>query len=292
MVPSFRSMNRRFTWTRAAVALAALVLVAYLGAVVWLIANETELVFGTRNALPEQNPSSPVEQIEQVAVPGAAGPLSRAWLMPARAGSASGPWVIFLHGNGVKISSRLNVGHYERLRALGLNVMAPEYRGFAGLPGLPTETSVAEDARRAYDYLRVKKHVDSKRIVIYGWSLGSAVAVTLASQVDEGAVILEGAPASIAAIGQQRYPIFPVRMIIRNPFESILRVGAIHAPLLFLHSPEDVVIPIAEGRKLFDAARPPKQFVEVTGGHGYASEKDPSFFPAVQSFLRAQHLLP
>ena len=85
---------------------------------------------------------------------------------------------------------------------------------------------------------------------------------------------------------------FPVRLIIRNPFESIARVGAIRAPMLFLHSPEDTVIPIAEGRKLFDAAAPPKQFVEVAGGHVYASEKDPAFFPAVQTFLRGQRLLP
>jgi fermentation-respiration switch protein FrsA (DUF1100 family) len=85
---------------------------------------------------------------------------------------------------------------------------------------------------------------------------------------------------------------FPIRLLIRNPFESVLRIGAIHAPLLVLHSTEDVVIPIAEGRKLFDAALPPKEFVEVAGGHVYASEKDPAFFPAIQSFLRAQHLLP
>jgi fermentation-respiration switch protein FrsA (DUF1100 family) len=283
-------MSRRFTWQRALVTLVALAVVAYAGAIVFLITHETELVFGTRAALPEQRPSSPFEQIDQVPVNG--GIVPRAWLLPAATGGVSAPWVLFLHGNGVKISSRLNVGHYERLRALGLNVMAPEYRGFAGLPGTPTESGVAEDARHAYEYLRAEKHVDPKRIVIYGWSLGSAVAVTLASQEEVGAVILEGAPASIVAIGQQRYPLFPVRMIIHNPFESIVRVGAIHAPLLFLHSPEDDVIPIAEGRKLFDAARPPKQFVEVIGGHGYAAEKDPAFFPAVESFLRAQHVLP
>ena len=128
--------------------------------------------------------------------------------------------------------------------------------------------------------------------MIYGWSLGSAVAVTLASRVDEGAVVLEGAPASVVAIGEQRYPMFPVRWIIRNPFESILRVRAIGSPMLFLHSPEDIVIPIAEGRRLFDAAASPKEFVEVSGGHVYASEKDPNFFPAIRTFLRGQHLLP
>jgi pimeloyl-ACP methyl ester carboxylesterase len=220
-------------------------------------------------------------------------PNARAWLMPASAADADAkPWVIFLHGNDSNIASRMNIFHYERLRALGLNVIAPEYRGFGGLAGIPTEAGVAEDARRWYDYLIEKRHVDRTRVIIYGWSLGSAIAVTLASRVDEAAVVLEGAPASVVAIGQQRYPIFPVRSIIRNPFESIHRVGAIHAPMLFLHSPEDVVIPFAEGRKLFDAAPEPKQFVEVTGGHVYASETDPNFFPAIATFLRAQRLLP
>jgi pimeloyl-ACP methyl ester carboxylesterase len=118
------------------------------------------------------------------------------------------------------------------------------------------------------------------------------VAVSLASDAEEAAVILEGAPASIVDIGAQRYPFFPIRWLIRNPFESIARIARVGSPLLFLHSPEDTVIPIAEGRRLFEAAPPPKQFVEVTGGHVYASERDPRFFSAVAGFLRANRLLP
>jgi pimeloyl-ACP methyl ester carboxylesterase len=280
MVPSFTAMKRtRLTLGRALGALLALLVVAYLGAIVWLIANETQLLFRAVPDLGDRRPSFPYEQVES----------PRAWVMPAPGAAA---WVIFLHGNDANIASRLNIVHYERLHALGLNVLAPEYRGFGGVAGVPSESGLAEDARHAYDYLRDTKHVNPQHIVIYGWSLGSAVAVNLASHVDEGAVVLEGAPASIVAIGQQRYPIFPVRLLIRNPFESILMVGRIHAPMLFLHSPEDVVVPIGEGRKLFDAATAPKQFVEVAGGHVYASEKDPRFFPTVQSFLRAQRLLP
>ena len=68
-------------------------------------------------------------------------------------------------------------------------------------------------------------------------------------------MILEGAPASIVDIGQQRYPFFPIRLIMRNPFDSIRRVGRIRSPMLFLHSTDDAVVPISEGRRLFDAAR-------------------------------------
>ncbi len=268
----------------------SLTVVGYLGAIVWLVANETRLVFRANAPVDTRRPSPPYEQVEEPA--GGAAPLHRAWLMPAAQAPNAGVWVIFLHGNDANLASRMNLLHCERLRALGVNVLAPEYRGFGGVSGVPSETGLTEDARHWYDYLRSQKHVDARHVVIYGWSLGSAVAVTLASGVDEAAVILEGAPASIVAIGQRQYPIFPVRLLIRNPFESINRVGAIRAPKLFLHSPEDIVVPIGEGRKLFDAATAPKQFVEVTGGHVYASEKDPAFFPAIGTFLRAQHLLP
>jgi pimeloyl-ACP methyl ester carboxylesterase len=269
-----------------------LAVVAYLGAIVYLVASETRLVFAAVTTVGDRRPSQPFEQLDRATGDAGEPPYARAWVLPAGGTAGPAPWVIFLHGNDSNIGSRLNIFHCERLRALGLNVIAPEYRGFGGLGGQPTEAGLAEDARRWYDYLRNEKRVDPRQIVIYGWSLGSGVAVNLASHVDEGAVVLEGAPASLVAIGQQRYPMFPIRLIIRNSFESILKIGAVRAPILFLHSPEDVIIPIGEGRRLFDAARQPKQFVEVTGGHVYASEKDPRFFPTVQSFLRAQHLLP
>jgi pimeloyl-ACP methyl ester carboxylesterase len=282
---------RRFTITRALGTFASAVAIAYLGATAWLAANETRLVFRADLPFGALRPAQPFEQIDRT--PDDGGPsVARAWLLPAPAPAEERPWVLVLHGNSSNLASRMNVLHDERLRGLGVNVIAPEYRGFAGLSGVPTERGLGEDARYWYDFLRKDRHVDPRQIVIYGWSLGSAVAVTLASHVEEAAVVLEGAPASVVAIGEQRYPIFPVRLIIRNPFESILRVGAIHAPMLFLHSPEDEIIPIAEGRKLFAAATAPKQFVEVSGGHIYASEKDPRFFPIVQSFLRAQRLVP
>ena len=130
------------------------------------------------------------------------------------------------------------------------------------------------------------------RLVIYGWSLGSAVAVELASEVEEAAVILEGAPASLVDIGQKRYPFFPVRLLMRNPFESIRRIDRIRAPLLFLHSPEDSVIPIAEGRRLYEAARGEKTFVEVRGGHVDATNVDTKrFYGAIRAFLAAHHLI-
>ena len=97
------------------------------------------------------------------------------------------------------------------------------------------------------------------------------------------AVVLEGAPDSIAAIGQERYPFFPVRMLIRNPFDSILKIDRVRAPKLFLHSPDDAIVPIADGRKLFDAAPQPKQWTEVTWRTHPCERDRPEFLPGDRS---------
>jgi uncharacterized protein len=279
---------RWLTLRRAIFVLVGVCVLSYLGAILYLVTQETRLVFQAGRPLAESRPSFPYEQID---LPRPDRARQFAWVMK-QSDPDSSPWLLFLHGNASTIASRMNILHYTELRAFGLNVIAPEYRGYAGLDGVPSESSLIADATAAYEFMRSRAHVPANRIVIYGWSLGSAAAVTLASKVPEAAVILEGAPASVVAIGQQRYPLLPVRLIMRNPFESIRRIGMIKAPLLFLHSPEDTVIPILEGRRLYDAAPEPKTFVEVRGGHIYASEVDRrTFFDAIRSFLATNHLL-
>jgi len=268
---------------RALFVLVVLAAVLYVGAIVWLVANETRLVFVADQPLGQLRPSAPFEEI---AVPGPSGLRQLIWVMRSPSEPATRPWLFFLHGNASTVASRLNILHYERLRRLGFNVVAPEYRGYGGMEGVPTEAGVESDARAAFETFRERFHLDPRRVVIYGWSLGSAVAVDLAGHVQPAAVILEGAPASIVAIGQQRYPIFPVRLIMRNPFESILKIHSVTSPKLFLHSHDDEIVPIEEGRRLFDAAPPPKKWVELTaGGHVHAVEQDRAFFAHVESFL-------
>lgn len=244
------------------------------------------MVFEHGGPLGPLRPATPFEQVE---LPRADGVRQIAWLM--RQADAEAPWVLYLHGNSSTVAGRANILRYEGLRGVGLNLAAPEYRGFGGVPGQPSEASVTEDARQGYRYLRETLGVPASRIIIFGWSLGSAVAVNLAADVPSAAVVLEGAPASLVAIGARRYPWMPIRMIMRNPFESIHKVRRISAPMLFLHSPEDQIIPIAEGRKLFEAAPGPKQFVEVRGGHIDPAAVDAHvYFKAVRTFLAAHGL--
>ena len=293
--PKYRGPERRLQprWrprpVRVLIALLVIAAVGYAAAVMYLITQETRLVFEAGHTLSDGRPAFPYEQID---LPRADGARQFAWIMRTRP-TDEGTWVLFLHGNAATIASRVNIAHYTELRSLGLNVLAPEYRGFSGLEGVPTEDVLAADARAAYDYLRTVRHVAPSRLVIYGWSLGSAVAVRLASEVEQAALILEGAPASLVDIGQQRYPFFPMRLLMRNRFESIRRIDRIQAPILFLHSPEDAVIPIAEGRRLFDAARAEKTFVEVHGGHVDATNADTKhFYAAIRTLLSSHHLIP
>jgi fermentation-respiration switch protein FrsA (DUF1100 family) len=256
--------------------------------VLYLITQETRLVFQAGQTLGTGRPSFPYEQID---IPRADGARQFGWVMRS-AGSDEGTWVLFLHGNAATIAAKVNIAHYSELRNLGVNVLAPEYHGFGGLSGVPTETALAADARAAYDYLRTARQVAPSHLVIYGWSLGSAVAVALASEVEEAAVILEGAPASLVDISRQRYPLFPVRLLMRNRFDSIEKINRIKAPMLFLHSPEDAVIPIAEGRRLYEAARGEKTFVEVRGGHVDATTVDTKhFYAAIRTFLAGHQLI-
>jgi fermentation-respiration switch protein FrsA (DUF1100 family) len=279
--PAGRPRAPRRLARRIAIGLVLLVVAAYAAAVVHLMVSETELIFRTAAARADTQPPFPYTRID---VPRGDGAAQFGWRIAAP--SAADTWVLYLHGNASTVASRMNVKHCARLRELGLNVFAPEYRGYNGLGGVPTEASVAADARAAYDYLRTVERIPAERLVIFGWSLGAAIAVDLASRVEARAVILEGAPDSIVEIGQERYPLFPIRLIIRNPFNVVERVGGIRAPLLFLHSPEDTVIPFKNGRRLFDAAPSPKTFVEVRGGHIESSEIDRDvFYGAIARFL-------
>lgn len=274
---------------RILLTIAVLAAVGYSAAVGYLMTQETRLVFAAGRPLAETRPSGPFERVD----------IQRddrlrqfGWALKNTEHGDTAPWLLYLHGNRATVASRVNIVRYEQLRALGLSVFSPEYRGFGGLDGVPTEASVSADARYGYEYLRKRLGIPPERIVIYGWSLGSAVAVNVASDVPSAAVILEGAPASLVAIGERQYPWMPIRFVMRNPFESILKIKKIKAPMLFLHSPTDTVIPIEEGRRLYDAAAAPKQFVEISGGHIRAAEEDSArMFSAIREFLQGAGLL-
>jgi uncharacterized protein len=266
--------------------LLVLVAIGYTVGVLSLVNQETTLVLEAGRTLGELRPPFPYTQID---IPRKDGARQFAWIVQAPDRADAAVWLLYLHGNASTIASSVNIAHYREFRQLGLNTLAPEYRGFAGLDGTPTENSLNLDARAAYDYLRAVQHVAPDRIVFFGWSLGSAVAIDLALNVEDAGLILEGAPASQAGLSQRRYPLFPVHLLMRNLFDSRSKIDRIQSPMLFLHGSDDEVVPIAEGRQLFDAARGDKRFVEIHGGgHVNLADVDPKTFSgAIRQFLDA-----
>jgi fermentation-respiration switch protein FrsA (DUF1100 family) len=206
------------------------------------------------------------------------------WVMPS---AASNPyWLLICHGNAGNLSQFDRPVHYAGLSRLGLHLFAFDYRGYGESEGSASEPGLYRDADAAYRYLRQERGVPADRIVVFGHSLGSAVAIDLVSRVPTAGLIVEGALTSAVHRGQELYPFIPVRWMVRNRFSSIDKVPGITVPKLFLHATRDEVIPLAHGRRLFAAAGEPKTFVELEGGHGDAFDADSArYFGSIANFL-------
>ncbi|MEP6966254.1 MAG: alpha/beta fold hydrolase, partial [Polaromonas sp.] len=155
----------------------------------------------------------------------------------------------------------------RRMQQLGFSVLAIDYRGFGkSSPDLPSETGANEDVRAAWDWLAAK--YPGRPRYIFGHSLGGALAIELASRVDdEAGTIVEGTFTSIADVfDTMKWGWLPLRPLITQRFDSIDKVGHLGAPLLVVHGTSDSQIPPALGRKLYEAAPGPKAFVLVEGG--------------------------
>ena len=140
----------------------------------------------------------------------------------------------------------------------GLQVLLIDYRGYGGNPGTPTEKGLAADSRAARAYLAGRSDVDRSRIVYFGESLGTAVAVDLAAEHPPAAIILRSPFTSMADVGQRHYPFLPVRLLLRDRFASIDQIQRVRAPLLVIAGGRDRIVPIENSRRLYDAAAAPK----------------------------------
>ena len=207
-----------------------------------------------------------------------------AWVIPAQAPSSL--WLLVCHGNAGNLSEFDRPVHYAGLRQLGLNLLAFDYRGYGESEGVPSEAGLYRDADAAYRYLTNERGIPASQIIIFGHSLGSAVAVDLASRVPASGLIVEGGFTSATDRGQEIYPYIPVRWIAASRFSSLDKIGRVPMPKLFLHATEDEVIPLAHGRRLYDVASPPKTFIELRGGHGDAFDVDSAtYFGSIKRFI-------
>lgn len=183
-----------------------------------------------------------------------------AWHVPPR---GDRPVMLYFHGNGGALN--LRVDRFKWLTADGDGLVALSYRGYGGSSGRPSEQGLINDALAAYDF--AVSRYPARRIVLWGESLGSAVAVALAAQREVGGLILDAPFTSAADVGAAAYPFAPVRWLIKDAFRSDRRIGKVKAPVLVLHGERDRVVPIRFGERLFALANEPKRMVRLPQGN-------------------------
>jgi fermentation-respiration switch protein FrsA (DUF1100 family) len=239
--------------------IAAVLAVGYLAGLVLLFAKQRAMLFPIPTTERTAPAAAGLPQAEEHVLTTSDGERVIVWHVPAKAGRAV---VLFFHGNGDFLAGL--VGRFKDITADGAGLVALSYRGYAGSSGAPSEDGLLRDAAAAYAFAAAG--YDAQRIVLWGFSLGTGVAVAVASEHPVGKLILEAPSTSIADVAAAHFPFVPVRLLMRDRFHSDERIALVTAPLLVVHGAQDPVIPIALGERLFALANEPKRFVRIPGG--------------------------
>ncbi len=238
-----------------------LVLVAYAALVAGCTVIQRSLMYFPDASLPSPgNAGAPGFQAVNYATADGLDLVS--WYRPAEKGLAT---IVYFQGNGGNIAGRIY--KTRPLFEAGYGLLLVGYRGYGGNPGTPSEDGLYRDARAALAYLQVRG-LAMEGLVLLGESLGTGVAVRMASEAQVRAVILEAPYTSTVDVGQSAYFFLPVGLLMYDRFPSIDLIGRIQAPLLVIHGERDSVIPTRFGRRLFQAASQPKEAHFLPGaGH-------------------------
>jgi fermentation-respiration switch protein FrsA (DUF1100 family) len=176
--------------------------------------------------------------------------------------------VLFFHGNAGNISHRLD--SIAVFRELGLDTFIIDYRGYGRSEGRTTEAGTYLDADAAWRQLVDEFAIDPGRIILFGRSIGGAVAASLAAKQVPAAVIIESCFTSAVDMASELYPYMPVRLLLRLRYPVIDFLADARSPVLIVHGRDDEIIPFAMGRALYDAVSTEKQFIELAGDHNNA----------------------
>ena len=163
--------------------------------------------------------------------------------------------ILFLHGNAGTLEDRIHkINHFKDI---DINFLLLSWRGFSGNNGDPSEKGIYEDARSAVRWLK-NKGIIEKNIIIYGESLGTGAAVEIAQNKDFAGVILESPFTSMIDAGKDKYPFFPVRLLLKDKYESDKKIKNIKSPILIMHGEVDRIVPFWMGKKMYKLANEPK----------------------------------
>jgi uncharacterized protein len=290
-----------------------LVKVAVVVAMLWFGLRwfeRTNLYYPTRTL--EAHPGSYGMAYEEFRVKTRDGETIHGWVIPARrpgTGIGKGsngktlvpfpgpvPTLLLCHGNGGNIAHRVHKA--KLLHDLGVDVVLFDYRGYGQSTGKPSETGTYLDAEAVYNVIYSRGLTTPKPtrahgqtgarangIVLYGESLGCAVAIELARRRPVQAVILESPFTSTVEMGKLVFPFLPVQWMVHFKYDNVSKIAGLQMPLLFMHSPQDEIIPYKMGRRLFEVATADKEFVELSGGHNDGFDVSPQYTRSIEHFL-------
>jgi len=184
--------------------------------------------------------------------------------------------ILFLHGNAGSLENRIHkINHFEDMN---VNFLLVSWRGFSGNEGKPTEKGLYQDAKSAVAWLK-SKGISENDIIIYGESLGTGVATEIAQNKNFGGIILESPFTSMVDAGKDKYPFLPVRLLLKDKYESDKKINNISSPILIMHGKVDNIVPFHMGRKMYELANEPK--------YSYFSEYDDHMMEYNEKLLKA-----
>ncbi|MES9973291.1 alpha/beta hydrolase [Candidatus Thiodiazotropha sp. LNASS1] len=259
------------TFLREILLLASLVLLLFLAIALYLYLNQTNLIH--LPDLPSRRVAATPHQVglgfESVDLMTADNVKLHGWFIPHERPRAT---LLFFHGNAGNISHRME--SLALFNALGLAILIIDYRGYGNSEGKPSEKGLYRDAEAAWRYLTEIRALPEKKILLFGRSLGGAVAAYLATHNDPMGVVLESTFTSVPDMAAELYPWLPARWLARYHYNTLERMAAIDSPVMIIHSRHDEIIPFDHGRLLFERAHQPRRFLELSGDHNYGFMQD------------------
>ena len=190
--------------------------------------------------------------------------------------------LLIFHGNAGDLSNRIY--KINELNKLNLNILLISWRGFSGNKGSPTEKNLYQDAESAIKWLN-KQKVENRNIILYGESLGSGVAIEMATKNNFNSIILESPFTSIENSAKIYYPYLPVKLLLKDRYDSISKIKMIHTPILIMHGKKDDVVPFSMGKELFEKANNPKQSYFTTEDD-HMMEFNSSLLREIEDFIK------
>ena len=247
---------------------------------VWMIFQQPQMIFFPVREL-HQTPADWGLGYEDVTLNTEDNVQLHGWYIPHQ---QSEQVLLFFHGNAGNISHRRDsIALFHRL---GLNVFIIDYRGYGKSRGKPGEQGLYQDAAAAWRYLTEKKGIAGNQILIFGRSLGGAVAARLASGVQARGLILESTLSSARDFARAVFPVLSRLVVTRYDFNTAENIRRVHYPVLVLHSPADEIMPFHLGEKVFESAHQPKRFVRLQGDHNYGFlQSQPGYEQELDSWL-------